>query len=136
MEWLRWIDVPIFLVFAAVVSDHRKWDARHVIGIAIAAIGFALWMLARIQLGKSFSVRAQAKGLVTTGLYSRFRNPIYLFGGVAFLGVYIVWGEVLPLLAFLLLYSLSQAWRARKEAAVLENAFGDEYRRYKASTWL
>jgi protein-S-isoprenylcysteine O-methyltransferase Ste14 len=28
-----------------------------------------------------------------------------------------------------------QVWRARKEAAVLEAKFGDEYRAYRASTW-
>ena len=28
-----------------------------------------------------------------------------------------------------------QIWRAGKESAVLEAAFGDEYRKYKAGTW-
>jgi len=31
-------------------------------------------MAARVQLGASFSVRAKAKKLVTTGVYSRIRN--------------------------------------------------------------
>ena len=72
--------------------------------------------------------------LVTKGLYSKFRHPIYLFRGIAFLGLFIAWGKLIPLLCFLLIYPL-QILRARKEEKVLEQAFGEEYRRYKAGTW-
>jgi protein-S-isoprenylcysteine O-methyltransferase Ste14 len=40
------------------------------------------------------------------------------------------------LILFFLFYPFYQFLRARKEAEILEKAFGDEYRRYKASTWL
>jgi len=86
-------------------------------------------------LGKSFSVTAQARKLVTTGFYSKIRNPIYFFGGVAFFGVFLAWGNPYSLVGFLALYFAMQILRAKKESAVLEEAFGDEYRRYKASTW-
>ncbi len=137
MKWLLWFDLPLLLGFgAAIVVYGWAWDARHVIGVAMAAIGTALWFTARLQLGKSFAVRPKAQALVTTGLYSKFRNPIYLFGGVAYAGLLIAWGKVIPLIVFFLLYPTYQSMRARKEAEVLEKAFGDEYRRYKASTWL
>lgn len=90
MEWLAWIDIPIFLAFAVAIARFaRAWDARHVAGMGLAAIGFALWLTARLQFGKSFSVRPEARALVTTGLYSKSRNPIYLFGGVAYGGLFI-----------------------------------------------
>lgn len=59
-----------------------SWDARQVIGMAVAAIGFAFSLTARLQLGKSFAILAKAQALVTTGLDSKFRNPAYLFGGL------------------------------------------------------
>ena len=31
--------------------------------------------------------------LVTSGLYSRFRHPVYLFGTLAYAGVVIAWGR-------------------------------------------
>ncbi len=137
MKWLLWCDLPVLLgLGAAIVLYAWAWDARHVIGMAIAAIGFPLWFTARLQLGKSFSVLPRAQALVTTGLYSRFRNPIYLFGGLAYAGLLIAWGRVVPLIVFFLLYPPYQFLRARKEAEVLEKTFGNEYRRYKASTWL
>jgi protein-S-isoprenylcysteine O-methyltransferase Ste14 len=110
------------------------WNTRGLIGIAMAVVGRGFWILARVQLRRSFAVRAQAKTLVTTGLYSKFRHPIYLFGGIAYLGLFISWGKLIPLLCFLLIYPL-QILRARKEEKVLEQAFGEEYRQYKAGTW-
>jgi protein-S-isoprenylcysteine O-methyltransferase Ste14 len=64
-----------------------RWlSLRACIGAAIALPAFYFWMLARHQLGESFAVRAKAKKLVTHGLYSKIRNPIYLFGGLGALG--------------------------------------------------
>jgi protein-S-isoprenylcysteine O-methyltransferase Ste14 len=100
----------------------------------MAVAGFGLSILARVQLGRSFSIRPQASKVVRTGLYSKFRHPIYLFRGIAFLGLFIAWGKPIPLLCFLMIYPL-QILRARKEEKVLEQAFGEEYRRYKAGTW-
>ena len=49
-------------------------------GLALAIAAFFLWATARAQLGTSFSVSPRAKALVTRGIYSRIRNPIYTFG--------------------------------------------------------
>ena len=134
MRLLYWIDVLFFFGFGVFVIYHEPWNTRGLVGIAMAVVGFGLWMLARIQLGGAFAVRAQANALVTTGLYSKFRHPIYLFGGIAYLGLFISWGKLIPLLCFLLIYPV-EILRARKEERVLERAFGEEYRRYKAGTW-
>ncbi|HLY61739.1 MAG TPA: isoprenylcysteine carboxylmethyltransferase family protein [Terriglobia bacterium] len=134
MKSIYWIDVFFYLCFAAFVISRYQPGARFFAGITIAAIGLSLWILARLQLGKSFSVRAEARSLVTTGLYSKFRNPIYLFAGIAFAGLFTAWGKIIPAIFFLAGYSM-QFLRAKKEAKVLEDAFGEEYRRYKAKTW-
>jgi protein-S-isoprenylcysteine O-methyltransferase Ste14 len=97
-------------------------------------MGFFLWTTARFQLGRSLTVTAQAKQLVTRGLYSKLRNPIYVFGSCVIAGLILVLGRPVWLLAFLIVIPL-QIWRARKESAVLEAAFGEEYRRYRAGTW-
>jgi protein-S-isoprenylcysteine O-methyltransferase Ste14 len=132
---IKFIDAGYFLAIAIWVAVRVPVSPRYVIGMTIGAIGFVLWMTARQQLGKSFTVTAQAKALVTTGLYSKIRNPIYFFGGVAFFGVFVAWGNLYALGAFSIFYLAMQLLRARKEAGVLEEAFGEEYRRYKASTW-
>ncbi len=104
------------------------------IGLALALSGFVLWGIARIQLGKSFAVRAKAQTLVTRGIYSKIRNPIYVFGTVCIAGVLLSLGQEKWLLILVLLIPM-QLVRARKEARVLEEKFGDEYRDYRRSTW-
>ena len=134
MKLIYWVDVAFYLCFSAYVIYGTPFSARFVAGLSIAALGFILCILARFHLGKSFSVRAEARSLVTTGMYSKFRHPIYLFAGFAFLGMFIAWGKLFPTIGFLIVYP-SQILRMKKEEKVLEDAFGEEYRRYKARTW-
>jgi len=98
------------------------------------AAGFVLWTVAPFQLGKSLTVTAQAKQLVTRGLYSKLRNPIYVFGSCVIAGLILLLGRPVWLLVFVGLIPL-QIWRGRKEAQVLEAKFGEEYRKYRAATW-
>lgn len=127
-------DLVVFLGFAALDIAYGRRGLRWNMGMAIAATGFLLWATARVQLGESFSVTAQAKALVTAGLYSKIRHPVYLFGGLGYLGLFIAWGSWWLTIAFAVLQAL-QIRRIRKEEKVLEEAFGKEYRSYKRQTW-
>lgn len=113
---------------------HQAWTPMRVAGAVIAVPSLALLILARLQLGGSFSVRAKAQALVTHGLYSRIRNPIYVFGGLAIAGVFLFLGVPKYLGVFVVLIPL-QLYRVTKEEQVLAAKFGDEYRAYKARTW-
>lgn len=110
------------------------WGLLQVAGICVLTVGFALWTLARFQLGQSFTVTAQARGLVTHGLYSKIRNPIYVFGSCVIAGTILISGKPIWLLIFCVIIPL-QIWRAGKESSVLEAKFGDEYRTYRETTW-
>jgi protein-S-isoprenylcysteine O-methyltransferase Ste14 len=102
--------------------------------LVVMVPAFCLFAAARIQLGASFSVAAKAKHLVTGGLYSKIRNPIYVFGGLMIAAFCVYIGRPVLLLLFVVLIPM-QIVRVRKESRVLEEAFGDEYRAYKARTW-
>jgi protein-S-isoprenylcysteine O-methyltransferase Ste14 len=86
------------------------------------------------KLGGSFSVRPKAQALVTDGLYSRIRNPIYLFGALAIAGIFLYMNQPRYLGLFVVLIPV-QIYRARQEEKVLDARFGDEYRQYKSGTW-
>src|SRR6266568_852111 len=131
---IRWLDTAMYLGLAILVFASRPWNATVLGGLALASAGFVLWMVARMQLGESFSLRAQAKTLVTRGLYSRFRHPIYLFGAIAFLGLAVAWGHWLGYLYIVLIWVVER-FRSKKDEAALELAFGDQYRQYRARTW-
>lgn len=113
----------------------EAWTPLRIFGLCLASAAFVLWTVARFQLGKSFVVTAQAKQLVTRGLYAKFRNPIYVFGSLFLAGYVLFLDRPRWLLIFVAIVPL-QIWRARKEARVLEAKFGEQYRAYRAGTWL
>lgn len=124
----------LLILIVVLQGPHIRWNPEKVIGAVIAGISLPLFITARLQLGGSFSLQAKARALVTTGLYSRFRNPIYLFGGLFVAGLSLlvsVWGPWV-VAAVLIPPQLS---RARKEEQVLTQAFGEEYLRYREKTW-
>jgi protein-S-isoprenylcysteine O-methyltransferase Ste14 len=104
------------------------------IGLLLGLIGLGGVILARYTLGQSFSMAAKATALVTTGIYSRIRNPIYVFGMMLLAGLVLIAGR-LELLPVLLVPLSIQIVRARREAVVLEAKFGDAYREYRKRTW-
>ena len=132
---LPFIDIPAYLGFYAYALWKHRPGVQYIVGMAVATLGFTLWLVARAQLGTSFTVKPEARRLVTTGLYSKIRNPIYFFNLVGTIGMFMAmhWyyvGGIVVILA-----TAFQWQRAKAEAAVLEAAFGDAYRRYRAQTW-
>ena len=132
---LKVLDAGLYLFFAGMVMRHWKNDPRHWVAMAISLTAFALWMTARQQLGKSFTVRAEAHELVTTGLYSKIRNPIYFFAMLAYFFVIIAGGWYRWLIFFLPVYALHQVPRTIREQKVLAEAFGEQYAAYRRQTW-
>jgi protein-S-isoprenylcysteine O-methyltransferase Ste14 len=124
----------VALMFLGMYAAKLPWTAWRIVGMAIAVPAFVLFVAARIGLGRAFSVRAKATTLVTTGIYSRIRNPIYFFGAVMLLGIIIWIGRAWLLLVFAVLIPL-QVVRSRREERVLTETFGAEYLKYKRRTW-
>ncbi len=110
------------------------WNPQRYIGTALALAGIGGIALARYQLGKSFSIKPEAHVLVTSGVYSKIRNPIYVFGTVMISGLAIVLQRP-ALWIFVGVLIVGQIVRARREARVLEAAFGDADREYRRKTW-
>jgi protein-S-isoprenylcysteine O-methyltransferase Ste14 len=120
----------LWLVF----SRPGAWDLQRSIGATLMVAGVGGIAAARYQLGKSFSLKPEARQLVTQGIYSKIRNPIYVSGAVLVAGLALALHR--PLLWLLLLALIvGQTIRARREAQVLEAAFGDAYREYRRKTW-
>lgn len=110
------------------------WTPIRIAGLVVTLVGLSLLTLARWQLGDAFSIEPRATTLVTRGLYARIRNPVYVFGLVLFAGILLYFDQPWALPALIPL-AIMQTIRARREARVLEERFGDAYRAYRASTW-
>jgi len=126
--------VASFFIVVAAYSWHQPWPPMRVAGGVLGLVSLILLLMARYQLGRSFSIQAKARVLVTDGLYARIRNPIYVFGASFIVAASLFLPSWLLVVALVVLAPM-QIIRARREAAVLEAAFGERYREYRRQTW-
>ncbi len=125
----------VFLAYLLLPGlKEEPWTASRIVGAVLAVTSYAFVITARIQLGKSFSFRPEARGLITHGLYSRIRNPMYVFLDVMVSGLILVlrlyW--LFVILAVLVVFQIRQA---RREAVLLREKFGQAYLDYAGKTW-
>lgn len=104
------------------------------LGVIVTAIAYSLWITARVQLGNAFTLAPSAKFLVTTGLYSKLRHPVYYFSIMALIGISIYLWQA-PMIAALVALSGMEIWRIREEEKVLSKTFGKQYADYKQTSW-
>lgn len=113
-------------------GDTLRW-----VGVVAVGVGCVLRMWPVFVLGNRFSglVAIQpGHTLVTTGIYSRIRNPSYLGMLVALVGWVLAFRSGVGLvLAALILPPL--AARMRAEETLLRSQFGAEYEAYYGRTW-
>lgn len=136
-NWRTWIwilVVAVGLTYWLSKAHGVGWATHQIAGLAIAIPAFCLWGLARLQLGRSFAITAQAKELVTHGLYSKIQNPVYVFGWIALAGIVVFFWKPIWLLLLVILIPVQMA-RIKKERTVLEEKFGEAYREYRKKTW-
>ncbi|MGA9545500.1 MAG: isoprenylcysteine carboxylmethyltransferase family protein [Candidatus Sulfotelmatobacter sp.] len=126
--------VAIAAILWIVFSIPGAWDLQRIIGLALMLVGIGGAVTARLQLGKSFAITAKAHQLVTHGIYSKIRNPIYVSGVVLLVGFVLVLHRPMLWLVVVAVV-IMQTVRAHREAKVLEAAFGDAYREYRRKTW-
>jgi protein-S-isoprenylcysteine O-methyltransferase Ste14 len=126
--------IALLAAGALMLVTHNTARQTLVAGLVLAAPAFPLMLLARAQLGRSFSVGPKATALVTNGLYSKIPHPMYVFLDLLLLGVVIALRQPWLVGVWLAIVAV-QSWQARRESRVLEQAFGDAYRNYRARTW-
>ncbi len=107
-------------------------------GTAINIMGLVIWWSAKITLGKNWGVgfgNPKIKQLVTRGIYSRIRHPMYWGINLTFVGLMLLY----PNLWFLMLGALIIVYffyRMKVEDGYLLEKLGEEYRSYKRKTWI
>ena len=117
--------VPLF--------PHRVWGpAQMIAGTLLTLVGGLLSVYVLAELGRSFSIMAEARGLVTRGSYALVRHPLYLAEEIAVLGVVVQSLSAMTLLVFAL-HLFFQLRRMKNEEHVLGQAY-PEYQAYQRRT--
>lgn len=95
-------------------------------------VGYALSAVVLMQLSRSFSVMAEARQLVTSGIYGLVRHPLYLAEEIAVIGIAIQYWSLST--ALLLAVQIGfQLRRMRNEEVVLREFF-PEYTDYETKS--
>lgn len=85
--------IEVAFVVLVAKTAHVAWPPTRIIGSCLLLLAVAWVGIARFQLGRSFSVTPQARQLVTTGIYARIRNPIYLASPFLLIGLSLVMAQ-------------------------------------------
>lgn len=110
-------------------------EIHKLVGLILNITGFLIVAKAKLDMGASFKVTPRPKqgaNLVTEGVYSYSRNPIYVGGLCMCLGWGISFGSNLSVMLTFILCALLN-YKILIEEKYLTNQFGDEYRNYKKS---
>lgn len=106
------------------------------LGVAMILCAFTIFVLALRALGNSWRLGIDEDHpgqLVTTGIYSHSRNPIYLFFDLYFLGTFLINGSLFFLLMTVLV-ALNLHYQILQEERFLARAHGAAYEAYRART--
>jgi len=106
------------------------------IGVVFISLGLSILAMAYFSFGDSWRVGFDVKtpgALVTRGIFSISRNPIYLSLDLWFIGTFLINGTLIFLI-FAVLALANMHWQIRQEEEFLLNLYGQPYQDYCART--
>lgn len=116
-------------VFVFEPPEQKSLVWLYAFGSLLILIGFGMAFRITFQMGWR-NAFGEKRGLVTTGWFSRSRNPVYVFTWLGLIGWVLVAQSLLVtvlLLAWAVLYVFAPIF----EEPWLEKQYGDVYREYK-----
>ena len=116
-------------------SDTRLFSVvfLRIVGVAMEIVGMAIFAAAIFSFGASWRVGIDKKSpgdLVTGGVFSISRNPIFLFLDIIFWGTFLIY----PTLFFgisAVVVILGNHFQILQEERFLDGEYGDDYLAYK-----
>ena len=121
------LPMPELLIRPFWLSTVTGW-----LGLAMCAIALTGFFLTLRSFGNSFRIGIDTKHpdkLVTSGMFSISRNPIYVSFLLFFLGMFLVYPNIMLVCVFVL-FSLAIHRQILREEAFLKTHYGKEYGDY------
>ena len=101
------------------------------VGLILIVLGFAVFLLGAFQI---YRAKLLKKGMVTSGIYKKFRHPQYLALTLFGIGILLTWGRFITFIAFFIMMWLYYFLSKSEERQCVE-LFGDAYKIYRKSTY-
>jgi len=132
------VELPIIIIIG-VLGEVFSWAKipwspySNIAGGIIIIVGYILHVRCHRAHKQAHAQSKQIEEIVTTGVFSRIRHPMYLSLIIIFFGLVIAWGVVWMFLPFLLVLVLI-VMTAIKEEEFLLQRFGHRYEQYMKET--
>jgi protein-S-isoprenylcysteine O-methyltransferase Ste14 len=125
--------IGAFLIYAIPYFPRRELSlTAELVATLLILIGSAGAIVVLLRLGRSFSMMAEARRLVTSGVYRLVRHPLYLAEELAIIGIFMQFLSVWTAL-ILALQIAFQLRRMHNEEVVLTQTF-PVYAAYRQQT--
>jgi protein-S-isoprenylcysteine O-methyltransferase Ste14 len=118
-------------------ADYSRPTWVALLGAGVMSTGTILFWRTHFELGRSFSGLLQimnGANLVTTGLYTRVRHPMYAAIAIYALGQLLLIPNWIAGPSNLIVAVFIYLVRVPREEVLLQQAFGDEFEHYKANS--
>ncbi len=149
---MKWIDIPpvwlglalVFTWWAGVLQPNAlrvDLPILDLLGGVLVGGGLVLMVLAFVEMRKQHTTvipHMEASHLVTTGIFARTRNPIYLGDALVLAGLAIRWDAPIALILVpLFIFTITQRFILAEEDR-LRRKFRDDFARYcqKTRRWV
>lgn len=103
-----------------------------ILGTVLITIGFLVFVLSLVSFGSSWRIGIDKRNpgkLVTTGIFSITRNPIFIFLDMYFLGTWLI--DPTPFFGIVaILTIIGVHWQILQEEEYLKEQYGSEYEDY------
>src|SRR4029077_20763685 len=127
---LIWVASPAF--------SFAEYAGKGPLVVGVMCLVFGLWLFYRshADLGTNWSITLEVREqhrLITQGVYSRIRHPMYLALALYSIGQALVIPNWVAGPSNLIAFAIIFALRVRAEERMMVEEFGDEYAAYSAS---
>ena len=105
-------------------------------GILLCYIGLLIFLLALISFGKAWRIgidEMNSNELITGGIFKYTRNPIFLFMDMYFLGMALIYPNIV-LIVMAICMTVGIHFQILREEKFLKNKFNEKYIDYKKKT--
>ena len=123
--WFSWFQMCFIDPVKMTIPEWSRY-----IGLILFILGFVLFILSHMRL-KGFEDRGQ---LVTGGIYSKIRNPMYLGFIIWIIGFPVFTRSLFTFVSSIIWVSYILYWKKLEEKELEEKY--EEYAEYKKRTWL
>lgn len=128
-----WLPVPF--LFIPLILPGRMGAWNWIVGFVLIAIGEGIRLAGVAAAGTVTRRRSRTvQRLVTYGIFSWMRNPLYVGNFLIWMGFTVISGVLWFIPIAIVLFAIEYTLIVRYEEGVLESIFGAEYLEYKSRT--